>query len=85
MQPDTEQATCPECGHPVYRPLVVPVRHQQLSCRAVTSRSGKDADRCGCSHAVHRTPTMRPRHRSETFEAEDEAEGPSLTQSRAAG
>ncbi|MDH2413350.1 hypothetical protein [Nocardioides sp. CER19] len=58
-----EPTPCPDCGHLVYRPLMAPLRQPQQSCRAVVSGTGNDTDRCGCSNAVHRLPTMRPRHR----------------------
>ena len=62
-----EPTSCPECGHPVYRPLVVPVRRQQRSCRAIGPSDGTDGDiaRCGCENVAHRFSTMRPRHRVE--------------------
>jgi hypothetical protein len=69
MPNDAEPTQCPECGHLVYRPLVAPVHHAQQSCRAVLSGTAVDADRCGCPNAVHRMPTLRPRHRQEAVSA----------------
>ncbi|GAB7002816.1 hypothetical protein JCM18899A_02870 [Nocardioides sp. AN3] len=53
---------CLECGHPVYPLLVAPIFHAQHSCRAVVDGQSTD-ERCGCTDAVHRLPTIRPRHR----------------------
>jgi hypothetical protein len=58
-----EPTTCPDCGHPVYRPMMAPVRHPQRSCRAVVSGTRADAIRCDCRNFAHRSPTVRPRHR----------------------
>ncbi|GAB7003073.1 hypothetical protein JCM18899A_05440 [Nocardioides sp. AN3] len=54
---------CPDCGHLVYRPLMVPVRKTQQSCRAFVAGQDGEVVRCGCQNVVHRLPTMRPRHR----------------------
>jgi hypothetical protein len=53
-----EPSPCTECGHLVYEPLLAPVLHQQDACRAFDG-----GERCGCTSAVHRLPTTRPRHR----------------------
>jgi hypothetical protein len=68
MHTTVEPTPCPECGHLVYPPLMAPVRHPQQSCRALTSEpTPPAATRCGCSHALHRVPSTRPRHRLEAI------------------
>jgi len=58
-----EPHPCPDCGHPVYRPLVASVRHPQQTCRAVLPDPEDDLHRCGCASPVHRVPSPTPRHR----------------------
>lgn len=64
MQGDPIQPnTCPDCGHHVYRLMMAPVRHPQRSCRAIVAGEPGGPTRCGCPNLLHRSPTMRPRHR----------------------